>query len=124
MKRTPQEAMIELYTRELRLPALRQAYPELIKDAENGNESYQAFLSACLAHELEIRKSNLKQKRLKAARLPWIKSFGDYDFTANPKLPKQKLISLSSGSFVRDRENVICIGAAGTGKTHTLVACL
>jgi DNA replication protein DnaC len=122
MNENPQDALIELYAKELKLPALRQAYPELAKDAESGNKSYQAFLSACLAHELETRRANQKQRRLKAARFPWVKSFGDFDFTVIPKLPKQKLTSLAGGSFVRERENIICIGASGTGKTHTLVA--
>jgi hypothetical protein len=67
MNENPQDALIELYTKELKLPALRQAYPELVKDAEGGNKSYQAFLSACLVHEFEARKANQKQRRFKTA---------------------------------------------------------
>ena len=122
MSEIPQDALIELYLKELKLPALRQAYPELVKDAQSGNQSYEAFFTACLAHELETRRANQKQRRLKAAKLPWVKSFGDFDFTIMPKLPKQKIISLSAASFIENRENIICIGSVGTGKTHTVIA--
>jgi DNA replication protein DnaC len=57
-----------------------------------------------------------------SAHFPWVKGFGDFDFIVIQKSPKQKLLSLAGGSFIRDRENIICIGAAGTGKTHTLIA--
>lgn len=122
MNENPQSALIEMYAKELRLPSLRQAYPELAKDAESGNKSYEAFLAACLAHEVETRRANQKQRRLKAAKFPWVKSFGDFDFTIMPKLPKQKITSLSAGNFIENRENIICIGAVGTGKTHTMIA--
>ena len=122
MSAKPQEALIELYLKELKLPALRQAYAELAKDAQSGNQSYEAFFTACLVHEVETRRANQKQKRLKAAKLPWIKSFGDFDFSVMPKLPKQKIISLAESSFIKNRENIICIGSVGTGKTHTLIS--
>ena len=117
-----QSAVIELYCKKLKLPAVRQIYKELAKDAAEGNKSYTAFLAACLAFEVEARNTNQKQRRLKAARFPWVKSFGDFDFTVIPNLSKQKILSLAGGSFIRERENVICIGKPGTGKTHTAVA--
>lgn len=122
MTGTPQSALIDLYAKELKLPALRQAYPELAKDAESGDKSFEAFLAACLAHEVETRRANQKQRRLKMARFPWVKSFGDFDFTIMPKLPKQKIISLAEADYIKNRENIICIGSVGTGKTHTMIA--
>ena len=122
MTGNPQGALIELYAKELKLPALRQAYQELTKDAESGNKSFEAFLAACLAHEVETRRANQKQRRLKMARFPWVKSFGDFDFTIMPKLPKQKIISLAEADYIKNRENIICIGSVGTGKTHTMIA--
>ena len=122
MNEQAQGAMVELYCTQLRLSAVRQIYLELAKDAACGNKSYTAFLAACLAHEVETRNAQQLQRWLKSARFPWIKSFGDFDFTAIPKLPKQKILALTSGSFIRERENVICVGAAGTGKSHTAIA--
>lgn len=122
MNNQAEEALLELYCKQLKLPAVRQVYPELVKDAADGNKSYTAFLTACLAFEVETRNAHQKQRRLKTARFPWVKSFGDFDFTVIPKLPKQKILSLAGGSFIRERETVICIGKAGTGKSHTAVA--
>lgn len=122
MNEQAQDALVELYCKQLKLPGVRRIYSELVKDAAEGNKSYTAFLAACLAHEVEVRNANQKQRRLKAARFPWIKSFGDFDFTVIPKLPKQKILALSDGSFIKNLENVICIGGAGTGKTHSAIA--
>jgi len=47
-----QSAVIELYCKQLKLPAVRQVYRELAKDAAEGNKSYTAFLAACLAFEV------------------------------------------------------------------------
>jgi IstB-like ATP binding protein len=42
-----------------------------------------------------------------------------FDFLSLPELPKAKVLALADGSFVRKRENVICLGQPGTGKPIT-----
>ncbi len=116
------EAMVELYTRELRLPGLRKAYRELARDAAQHGQDHLAFLAACLATELESRRQHRLAHRLRQARFPALKTLDAFDFSAVPELPKARVVQLSDGGFVKARENVICLGPTGTGKTHTAIA--
>ena len=116
------DALIETYCKQLKLPGVRQIYQEAARTASESNQSLSSFLAACLSHEVDTRKERQLERWLKQARFPWKKGLGDFDFTLMPKLPKQKIISLAEGSFIKNKENVICIGDSGTGKTHMAVA--
>ncbi len=39
-----------------------------------------------------------------------------------PKLPKTKIVSLAECKFIKARENIICVGQSGTGKSHISIA--
>lgn len=116
------EGLLELYLKQLRLPGMAQVYPELIREATTTGQSHLKFLLACLEHEVETRQQRQLQKRLKQARFPWLKGLGDFDFTVLPKLPKQKVLALGEGRFIREKENILCLGKTGTGKTHIATA--
>jgi len=119
---TPLEAQVDLYCRELKLPGIRRVYREMARDSlDKGLEPTQ-FLAACLAQELESRKERRLQNLLKYARFPVSKTLDTFDFTQIPSLPKAKVLKLAGGDFIRARENVICVGSTGTGKTHIAIA--
>lgn len=124
MSRTvdPAEGLVELYCRELKLPGLRRSYLALARDAVNQGLSYPAFLAAGLAQELASRREHRLVRRLAQARFPAPKTLESFDFLALPDLPKAKVLALAEGSFIRTRENVICLGNPGTGKTHLAIA--
>ena len=117
-----QEALIDLYARELRLPELRKAYRELARDAAQSGQDHLAYLAACLTAEVESRRQSRLSRRLGMARFPALKTLESFDFTALPDLPKARVLQLADGSFVKARENVVCLGPTGTGKTHTAIA--
>jgi len=119
---TTREALIELYCKQLRLPGVRQIYREAARQAAGTGEGPLAFLTACLAHEVETRQERQYQRRLKQARFPWLKGLGDFDFTVMPQLPKHEVLALAQGEFIRTGQNVLCIGNSGTGKTHIAIA--
>ena len=110
--------MVELYLRELKMPGLRSAYQSIARDATGLGQSYEAFLAACLAQEMDSRRQHRLESRLAQARFPMAKTLESFDFAAIPQLPKTKVMGLAQGSFIRERQNVICLGNPGTGKTH------
>ena len=119
---TPLEAQVDLYCRELKLPGVRRVYREMARDSlDKGLEPTQ-FLAACLAQELESRKEHRLQNLLRYARFPTPKTLETFDFAQISSLPKAKILSLAQGEFIRARENVICLGSTGTGKTHIAIA--
>ena len=43
-------------------------------------------------------------------------------FAENPNLNQSKILTLSRGQYIKDKENVILAGNSGTGKTHLAIA--
>jgi DNA replication protein DnaC len=115
-------ARIDAYCRALKLPGLRAAAADLAQLAERHQHPYPAFLAACLERELEVRRERRLALYLRLARLPAHKTLDTFDFSAVPQLSKPQVLALATGSFVRRRENVICVGPPGTGKTHVALA--
>jgi len=111
-------AMVDLYCRELKLPGLRSTYQATARDAAGPGQSH----TACLAQEIEARRQHRLATRLAQACFPALKTFESFDFAALPQLPKVKVLALAEGGFIRDRENIICLGNPGTGKTHMSIA--
>ena len=117
----PAQALVDLYCRELKLPGLRAAAPAVAREAVEQGRSPVAFLAACLAQELTSRRDHRLSRRLGQARFPALKTLESFDFLALPQLPKAKVLALADGAFIRARENVICLGNPGTGKTHVAI---
>jgi len=59
---------------------------------------------------------------VKISGLPFIKSIDEFDFTFQPGLDRQRVMSLFDLTFIRQKGNVIFLGPPGVGKTHLAVA--
>lgn len=86
------------------------------------NQTPTSFLTVCLATEVESRAQRRLSASLRQAKFPEAKTIDKFDFTSIPKLPKTTIISLTECQFIKRRENVICVGQSGTGKTHITIA--
>lgn len=115
-------AQIEISCKELRLPGLRQQFRTLVREATDQEMDYSQFLKVCLEQELHDRHQKKQQTLLRQAKFPSIKTVADFDFTKAPQLPKAKILKLAEAEFVKHKENVLCIGKAGTGKSHISIA--
>jgi DNA replication protein DnaC len=115
-------AQIKLYTKELKMPGLSDAFEEIARDAAKAGRGHLESLAACLSAEVESRSEHRLASRIKTARFPSAKTLETFDFSLVPSLPKGRVLDLASGEFTRLRENVVCLGASGTGKTHVATA--
>jgi len=116
------EARIDIACGQLRLPGLMKQYASLHREALEQNADHLQFLASCLEHEV-LKKQELKQQYLlRQAKFPKPKTLQDFQFGHIPKLPKLKVEQLAQGTFISRRENVICIGRPGTGKSHIAIA--
>ena len=111
-------AQVKLYARELKMPGLAAAFEEIVRDAAKAGREPLEALAACLAAEVASRAEHRLAARIKAARFPAQKSFESFDFSLLPSLDKARVLALGAGTFAAAKENVICLGASGTGKTH------
>ncbi|MFP3390362.1 IS21-like element helper ATPase IstB [Brevibacillus sp. SIMBA_040] len=116
------EARIEIACGQLRMPGLLRQYPSLFREAVEQNADHLHFLASCLEHEV-LKKQEQKQLHLmRQAKFPKPKTLQEFQFAHIPKLPKLKVEQLAQGGFVTRKENVICIGRPGTGKSHIATA--
>ena len=86
------------------------------------NLDHLAFLLALCELELVDRERRAAARRLKAARFPAHKTLDEFDFAAQPSVNKPLVLELVKGEYLLKRENLILVGASGTGKTHLATA--
>lgn len=110
--------LLEEHLRMLRLPGALASYKRLGSTARDP----VAYLAEVIAAEVERRHENGVKRRITAAHFPALKTLDNFDFTAQPHIPKTKVLELADGRFVREARNVVFYGPPGTGKTHCLVA--
>ncbi|MFZ5633721.1 MAG: IS21-like element helper ATPase IstB [Bacillota bacterium] len=114
--------LLESHLKRLRLPAVARQYQALAREAAEKNCTYEEYLCALLEQEVSAREESRHKLRIKQAGFPLIKTLEGFDFTAIPSLNKQKVLMLSQGEYIRQKENIIAIGNSGTGKTHLSIA--
>jgi len=113
---------IETNLTRLRLPRIREILDGMIHAAEDQGKSYLSFLDDLLEEEVAQKEQRRVETTLKISGLPFIKSVDEFDFTFQPGLDRQKVMSLFDLTFIRNKGNVIFLGPPGVGKTHLAVA--
>ncbi len=90
--------------------------------AEKGTPKQREYLHGLLAAEHESRQESRRQRLLKSARLPALKSLTGFDYSS-VKFPedygREQLASLE---FITQAEDLVLYGDVGTGKTHLATA--
>jgi DNA replication protein DnaC len=113
---------IESNLTRLRLPRIREILQGVMKRAEDQGKSYLTFLDDLLEEEVAQKEQRRIETTLKISGLPFIKSIDEFDFTFQPKLDRQKVMSLFDLTFIRQNGNIIFLGPPGVGKTHLAVS--
>jgi DNA replication protein DnaC len=113
---------IESNLTRLRLPRIREILQQEVHGAEDQSKSYLSFLDDLLEEEVAQKEQRRVEIAIKISGLPFIKSIDEFDFTFQPGLDRQKVMSLFDLSFIRQNGNVIFLGPPGVGKTHLAVS--
>jgi DNA replication protein DnaC len=116
------EETLNTNLRKLELLQLERRLDILIEAKDFGAKSFKEQLNVLLSEELTFRQERAIRMRLKLAKFPVVKSIDAFDFSFQPGLDKESLLSLFGLSFVREKENIILIGPSGVGKTHLAIA--
>ena len=116
----PVEATVELL-RELRLPHMRAAAPDLLATARAQRWDPAEAVRALLTEEVTGRRASSIGTRRKAAGFPTGKTFDAWtEQTSSIPLPTQA--ALRTLEWVANHENLVICGPSGTGKSHFLEA--
>lgn len=90
--------------------------------AEKGTPKQREYLHGVLEAEHESRQESRRQRLLKSARLPALKSLQGFDYSS-VRFPedygREALVCLE---FINQAQNLVLYGDVGTGKTHLATA--
>lgn len=104
----------------LRLPAAAENFESVL--AARKVKSDFTWLSTLFEYELNSRKENALEKRIKKAMFPERRTLEQFNWGFNRKIDREKIEELSSCKFVEENEIALLLGSPGTGKTHCAIA--
>lgn len=103
---------------QLNLDAVAEHFlPKAVESRQHGLD-YEEYLAQLISIQLERRLQRSINYRLRNAKFPEIKTIESFDFSFQPGIDKEKLISLLDFEFIKRAENILFLGPPGVGKTH------
>ncbi len=114
-------AQLEPLLAYLKLPTIKSNIDSVIKEANLKDISYEQFLLNLLQKEVDKRRENAKQNRIRLANFPYKKYLEDLIVEDLPADAQSKLKMLGSLEFIKTGQNVILAGNPGTGKSHLAI---
>jgi len=109
---------MERALKQLRLSGIRATLETRVLEAKSSKLDFMEVFSSLLQDELDRRASSTGERRYKLSGLPEKKSYDEFDWGFNPKIPKKSCFELLTIKFITDGFCPILIGPPGTGKSH------
>lgn len=103
--------------RELKLKGMSDAYEQQLSQVSTHTLSFDERFSLLVDSEASARENRKLNRLLKSARFRYQAFYEDIDFRPTRELDKGLFASLASCEWVRRRQNILLIGATGTGKS-------
>jgi DNA replication protein DnaC len=112
---------IRKLTAPLQLAYIGRNFDLLVEEAANTRMPHGEFMVGALAKELDQRRENRLQRRIKEARFPYKKYLADLDLNEYGEDVRREIEDLVELDFIEAGENAIFIGNSGRGKTHLAI---
>ena len=106
----------------LKMARALETLDDVMRRLEQGELSAIEAIHGLLAEEFETREGRRVKMGLMTARLTRLKTLQDYDFSFQPSLERDRILTLAQLDFIERNEVVHLLGPPGTGKTHLAIA--
>jgi len=77
--------LLEHYLKELKLPTFLREYKKIAELCQKDRSDYQTFLLRLVEREMQDREIRARERRIKAAKFPVLKTLDTFDFTSMAK---------------------------------------
>ena len=104
--------------KQLRLSGILATLEARHRQAVDAHWSYIEFLERLLEDEVERRAQKQLSLRLRRANLNTSKTLESFDWSFNPSVNRQQVLTLASCDYLRRKRNVLICGPSGVGKCH------
>jgi DNA replication protein DnaC len=95
---------------------------KLLSNTDSLSEEELNFLERFLREEYGLREQKRIGYLMKRSGIKRVKLLSDFDWTFNPKIPRDKLMEFIHTDWLKRPANLVIIGPAGIGKTHVATA--
>ena len=106
----------------LKMPRALEALDAIVRRLEQGEISALEAIDTLLSEELTLRENSRIKTGLRMARLATIKTLSGFNFTFQPSLDRDRILTLAQLGFIGRCEVVHFLGPPGTGKSHLATA--
>jgi DNA replication protein DnaC len=106
----------------LGLHAIADLFEREAQKAAKTKQSYVGFLDHLIDEELAQKADRSVNARIIRGRFPTIKTLEAFQFEFQPSIPAPLIRELAELGFLARAENLVLVGAPGTGKTHLGIA--
>lgn len=103
---------------ELRLTGMAHALEEQLRMRDVDTLGFEDRLGLLLEREVTVRDDRRLARLLQVAKLHVPACIEDLDFKGARGLDRALVLRLASGQWIRDHDNVLIVGATGTGKSY------
>lgn len=114
--------LIKQSSRTLKLTNTTANIENLIKEAECNKSTYGEFLNNVLTNEIRVKNEKVRERRIKEAGFPYIKTIEDFDVSFQSAISEFQLKQLSEFTWIEQMYNLMFFGPPGVGKTHLSIA--
>ena len=106
----------------LKLPTANERLESLLQRFEQGQLSPYELLEQLLSEERHVRENRRVKMALMTARLTSFKTLERFDFSFQPSIDRNRILSLAQLQFIERYEVIHFLGPPGTGKSHLALA--
>ena len=118
MSSTVSYERVKEHLEKLRMDAALVELDDVLERGGKEELSPVEVLDELLQRELRYRFERRVKTNFKLSGLPVIKRVEEFDFDAQPQIPRRTIEELSTLRFLSQGENVLLLGPCGVGKTH------
>ena len=113
---------LEEHLEYLKFNYIRDNYKVLISEAEKKRINHLDFLCNIIDAETVFRQERAVLRKLKNAKLPYIKTLEQYNWNHPNKINRMQIEGFFRLDFINRHENIIFGGGCGVGKSHISIA--
>lgn len=113
---------IQQLSKTLKLSYIKQNYSEMIQEAMIEDASLESFLQSVLHQEVENRKQNSIQTKIRLAKFPYKTYTENYNMEHLKQELQTQIKQVRTLDFIEQKKNILLFGNPGVGKTHLALA--